>query len=86
VEVSYPPPHGIDTERTQTSMPPVGFEFTMSVLERAKTVRALDRATTAIGVHSFVCRKSLENNVALLSDRLQASTIVLSRFRRSKVH
>jgi hypothetical protein len=33
----------------QTSMPPVGFERTISVLERAKTVRALDRAVTAIG-------------------------------------
>jgi hypothetical protein len=30
-------------------MPPVGFEPTISVLERAKTVRALDRAVTAIG-------------------------------------
>jgi hypothetical protein len=27
----------------------VGFESTISVLERAKTVRALDRAATAIG-------------------------------------
>jgi hypothetical protein len=30
-------------------MPPVGFELTIAVLERAKTVRALDRADTAIG-------------------------------------
>jgi hypothetical protein len=30
-------------------MPPMGFEPTISVLERAKTVRALDRAATAIG-------------------------------------
>jgi hypothetical protein len=30
-------------------MPPVGFEPMISVLERAKTVRALDRAATAIG-------------------------------------
>jgi hypothetical protein len=30
-------------------MPPVEFEPTISVLERAKTVRALDRAATAIG-------------------------------------
>jgi hypothetical protein len=30
-------------------MPLVGFESTISVLERAKTVRALDRAATAIG-------------------------------------
>jgi hypothetical protein len=30
-------------------MPPVGFEPTIAVLQRAKTVRALDRAATAIG-------------------------------------
>jgi hypothetical protein len=29
-------------------MPPVGLEPTISVLERAKTVRGLDRAATAI--------------------------------------
>jgi hypothetical protein len=39
----------INEHRTQTSIPPVGFDPTISVLERAKTVRALDRATTAIG-------------------------------------
>jgi hypothetical protein len=31
-------------------MPKVGFEPMISVLERTKTVRALDRAATAIGV------------------------------------
>jgi hypothetical protein len=31
-------------------MPPVGFESTISVLERTKTVRALGRAATAIGL------------------------------------
>jgi hypothetical protein len=30
-------------------MPPVEFEATISVLDRAKTVRALDRSATAIG-------------------------------------
>jgi hypothetical protein len=30
-------------------MPPVGFEPTIAVLERAKTVLSLDRAATAIG-------------------------------------
>jgi hypothetical protein len=34
-------------------MPPVGFEPTIAVLERAKTVRALDRAATAIGQLTF---------------------------------
>jgi hypothetical protein len=35
--------------RTQTSMPLVGFEHTIPVFERAKTVHALDRAATVIG-------------------------------------
>jgi hypothetical protein len=34
-------------------MPPVGFEPTIAVLERAKTVRALDRSATAIGYHKL---------------------------------
>jgi hypothetical protein len=34
---------------TQTSMPRVGFEPTIPVFERAKTVHALDRAATVIG-------------------------------------
>jgi hypothetical protein len=34
-------------------MPPVGFEPTISVLEQAKTVRALNRAATAIGILYF---------------------------------
>jgi hypothetical protein len=36
---------------TQTSMPRVGFEPTIPVFERAKTVHASDRATTGIGDH-----------------------------------
>jgi hypothetical protein len=31
-------------------MPRVGFELTIPVFERAKTVDALDRATTVIGI------------------------------------
>jgi hypothetical protein len=34
----------------QTSMPREGLEPTIPVLERAKTVHALDRTATAIGV------------------------------------
>jgi hypothetical protein len=34
-------------------MPPVRFEPTISVLEWAKTVRALDRAATAIGMNKY---------------------------------
>jgi hypothetical protein len=35
-------------KRTQTSMPRVGFEPTISVFERAKTVHVLDRVATVI--------------------------------------
>jgi hypothetical protein len=35
--------------RTKTSMPQVGFEPTIPVFERAKTVHVLDRAATVIG-------------------------------------
>jgi hypothetical protein len=37
-------------KRTQTSMPRVGFEPTIPVFERAKTVHALDRAATVNGL------------------------------------
>jgi hypothetical protein len=37
-------------KRTQTSMPQVGFKITILVFVRAKTVHALDRASTVIGV------------------------------------
>jgi hypothetical protein len=37
-------------KRTQTSMPQEGLEYTIPVFERAKTVHALDRAATVIGI------------------------------------
>jgi hypothetical protein len=46
------PTHGTaqtQNKRTQTSMPQVGFEPTIPMFERAKTVHALDRAVTVIG-------------------------------------
>jgi hypothetical protein len=39
----------IQNNRTQTCIPRVEFEPTMSVFERTKTVHALDRAATVIG-------------------------------------
>jgi hypothetical protein len=39
--------------RTQTSMPRVGFEPTIPVFERAKTVHVLDRAATVIGFKKY---------------------------------
>jgi hypothetical protein len=38
-------------KRTQISMPWAGFEHTIPLFERAKTVHALDRATTVIDYH-----------------------------------
>jgi hypothetical protein len=53
------PTHGTtqtQNKRTQTSMPQAGFEPMTAVFERAKTVRASDRATTVIGgSHSTNC-------------------------------
>jgi hypothetical protein len=39
----------LQNKRTQTSMPQVGFEPTIPVFERAKTVHVLDRAATSVG-------------------------------------
>jgi hypothetical protein len=41
-------------KRTQTSMPPVALEATISVFERAKTVRALDRTATVIDLFPII--------------------------------
>jgi hypothetical protein len=43
-------------------MPPVGFKPMISVLERAKTVHALDRMATAIGIHIVEIQNHSENN------------------------
>jgi hypothetical protein len=56
---TYTPNNTNQNKRTQTSMPLVGFEPTIPVFERAKTVHALDRATTVIGV---VCKYKNKNN------------------------
>jgi hypothetical protein len=47
------PTHRTQTQNkcTQTSIPPVGFEPTISVLEREKKVHALGRAATVIGIY-----------------------------------
>jgi hypothetical protein len=44
-------------KRTHTSMPRVGFEPTIPVFERAKTVHALDREATVFGF----CRNYVSN-------------------------
>jgi hypothetical protein len=50
-------------------MPRVGFEPTIPVLERAKVVRALDRAGAVIGrlhFHSVLMRRTSEWNLGTL--------------------
>jgi hypothetical protein len=54
--VARPPPN-INTERRQTSMPWVGFELTILLFERAKTVHALDCMATVIIVGDMECVK-----------------------------
>jgi hypothetical protein len=47
------PAHGTaqtQNKRTQTSIPSIGFEPTIPVIERVKTVHALDSAATAMGL------------------------------------
>jgi hypothetical protein len=45
-------------KRTQTSMSQMGFEPTIPVFERAKTVHDLDRTATVIGIITSTFRKS----------------------------
>jgi hypothetical protein len=51
--------HKTQNKSTQTSMPGMGLEPTIPVFEQAKTVHALDRATTVIGFitmyHNEIC-------------------------------
>jgi hypothetical protein len=47
---------------TQISGPRVGFEAMTPVFEGAKTVHALDRATTVIGINSLVMTKNNESD------------------------
>jgi hypothetical protein len=58
-------------KRTQTSMPRAGFKPAIPAFERAKTVHALERAATVIGILMSVCHSfphSLQCQVALLSN------------------
>jgi hypothetical protein len=52
-------------------MPPVGFEPTIPVFERAKTVHVLDRAATAIGA-LLTTHKEIPTNFLLLYSLIQA--------------
>jgi hypothetical protein len=46
-------------KRTQKTIPPVGFETTISELERAKAVHALDCAATVIGFYLLLGFKNV---------------------------
>jgi hypothetical protein len=50
-------------KRKQTSMPRVGFELTIPLFERAKTVHALDRAATVIGSLNNHSRENLSTQL-----------------------
>jgi hypothetical protein len=49
------------TIKEQTPMPRMGFELTIQVFERTKTVHAVDHAATVTGsVGVYACRKHIE--------------------------
>jgi hypothetical protein len=65
-------------------MDPVGFELTTPVFERAKTVHALDRAATVIGmlaykVHINVLAKN--KNVLWFYTKLYSAIVIIFRKR-----
>jgi hypothetical protein len=66
-------------------MPPVGFEPTTPVFERAKTVHSLDRAAAVIGSTVMVCLQVFEQNVAseAVSDKLASGSGRVKLKRRS---
>jgi hypothetical protein len=47
-------------------MPRVGFEPTIPVFERAKTVHALDRAVTMVHIQGYTCNKYRPSCKALI--------------------
>jgi hypothetical protein len=62
--VSRPLPTQTQNKRTQTSMPLVGFEPTITVLERAKTVRAQDGwplSSAAMSLYHSFTRTSISS-------------------------
>jgi hypothetical protein len=59
----------MQNKRTQTHMPSVGFESTIPVFERTKTVHALDSAATVIGTNNG--KYSLLGNRFVISNYTQ---------------
>jgi hypothetical protein len=63
-------------KRTQTSIPWVGFESTITAFERAKTVHTLDRATSMIAWNKGVdCQKISQKGPSLLGRDLDCYVI-----------
>jgi hypothetical protein len=58
-------------KRTQPSMPRVGFEPTIPVFERAKTVHVLDRAAAVIGDSPLSLLKKTEVELTLSSVNIE---------------
>jgi hypothetical protein len=66
--------HRIKAYTYQTSMPWVGFEPTIPAFERAKTVHALDRATTVTGCWKYSCVN--ESRISYSSTRVLWSCVL----------
>jgi hypothetical protein len=49
-------------------MPPVEFEPTIPTFERAKTVHALDRATTLIGIFTNLLPQNTDLSIRIKAD------------------
>jgi hypothetical protein len=63
-------------KRTQTSMPQVGFETTIPVFERVKTVHALGRADTMIGFSIYTLPQRYTNErVAVIIQNVKVSLL-----------
>jgi hypothetical protein len=58
-------------------MPQVGFEPTMPVFERAKTVHALDRAATLIGLYLSLFYKETCGRILLVLLKLFMKIVLL---------
>jgi hypothetical protein len=52
---------------TQTSMPRMGFERTIPAFDRTKTVHALDRAATMIGI-TYIYLANYERSIEFWAD------------------
>jgi hypothetical protein len=72
-------------------MPQAGFQPTIPVFVRAKTIHALDRADTVIGkttdLHLLICRCLVrkENLVALSLNMMDVASVVAALFNFSSL-